>query len=227
VKRPPQKHIGFFDVLEAFQQAKGCALCELEARGIRRYLESLLYENVNDVGVRADLAKSRGYCRLHAHMLLEFQDGLGTAILYRDQAMMFLDFLKSLNGLPAKLLRRKMPEEWGIAALCPACRIAAGSRECHLSTLVEHLGDPDLRKAIEASPGLCVPHLLPALRQAQDASSREYLASLHVDKFQQLADDLAEFDRKHDYRFSREPWGKERDSWIRAINMMAGRKDVV
>ena len=58
----PQKHMGYFDclLLEALQKAKLCALCELEARSTRRYLDNLLYENVNDLGVRGALAWSRG-----------------------------------------------------------------------------------------------------------------------------------------------------------------------
>ena len=47
MKKAPQKRMGYFDVLEALQKAKVCALCELEARSMRRYLDNLLYENVN------------------------------------------------------------------------------------------------------------------------------------------------------------------------------------
>jgi hypothetical protein len=56
-------------------------MCELEAAATRRYLDSLLYESVNDPGVRENLIRSQGYCLRHAHLLLGFKDGLGTAIL--------------------------------------------------------------------------------------------------------------------------------------------------
>jgi len=226
MKKAPQKHMGYFDVLEALQKAKVCALCELEAHGMRRHLDNLLYENVNDVGVRGDLARSRGYCRRHAHMLLEFADGLGTAILYRAQVKMFLEFLKGLNSLPAKLRRKTPPKSWNQEALCPACVIQSHGRHGYMSTLLEWIGDPKLRKAFDDSPGLCVPHLLLALRQARDASLREYLTTAHIGKYLVLANELAEFIRKQDYRFRDEPWGAEKDSWRRAVNMMVGMKDV-
>jgi hypothetical protein len=35
-----------------------------------------------------------------------------------------------------------------------------------------------------------------------------------------------EFHRKHDYRFSKEKFGKEGDSWIRAIEKMIGKEGV-
>jgi hypothetical protein len=81
MKRKPEEHLPYFTVLEAFQKAKGRAMCELEADAARRYLDSLLYESVNDPGVRENLIRSKGYCLRHAHLLLGFKDGLGTAIL--------------------------------------------------------------------------------------------------------------------------------------------------
>ena len=37
---------------------------------------------------------------------------------------------------------------------------------------------------------------------------------------------LAEFIRKHDHRFSQEPFGAEKDSWTRAVAALAGEPDV-
>jgi len=226
MKKGPQKHMGYFDVLEAFQKARVCALCELEDRDMRRYLDNLLYENVNDVGVRGDLARSRGYCRRHAHMLLECADGLGTAILYRDQVMLLLDFMKSQRGLPAKVYRKNLPKAWTHDAACPACINQAKARQGYISTFLEWLDDPAMRATFEASPGLCVPHLLLVLHQARDAAERDHLLKTHALKFAALAQELAEFARKQDYRFRDEPAGKEKDSWQRAIRMMVGMKDV-
>ena len=42
MKHKPEKHLPYFTVLEAFQKAKGCAMCELEAAATRRYPDSLL-----------------------------------------------------------------------------------------------------------------------------------------------------------------------------------------
>jgi hypothetical protein len=37
---------------------------------------------------------------------------------------------------------------------------------------------------------------------------------------------LEEFCRKHDYRFSHASWGSESDSWVRAIELLAGKPDI-
>ena len=226
MKKGPQKHMGYFDVLEAFQKARVCALCELEDRDMRRYLDNLLYENVNDVGVRGDLARSRGYCRRHAHLLLEFADGLGTAILYQDQVRFFLEFLNAQAGLPAKLYRKNLPECWNREALCRACAVQSQCRQGYIGTLLEWLADPELRKAFDDGPGLCVPHLLLVLRQVRGAAERDRLVKVHVSKFAALARELAEFIRKQDYRFRGESSGPEKNSWQRAVCMMVGMKDV-
>ncbi len=226
MSKDPRKHTGYFDVLEAFQKAKVCALCELEDRDMLRYLDNLLYENVNDVGVRADLARSRGYCHRHAHLLLEFADGLGTAILYRDQVLQMMDFLKGQQGLPTKLYRRTLPKAWSHDAACPACAIQAQGRRRNVRTLLEWLGDPEMRAVFDASPGLCVPHMLMVLQQVPSAAKRDHLLKVQQSKFEILARELAEFTRKQDYRFCDEPVGAEKNSWQRAVHMMVGMKDV-
>lgn len=221
MRRGSEKHIDYFAVLDAFREAKLCALCELEDRSVRMYLDSLLYESVNDAGVRANLVRSRGYCRRHAHLLLEFANGLGTAILYLDQVRQYLQFLEGLRGPDAKL-RRKKEQEWNHHALCPACAIQAQSRRGQVGTLLAWLDDPEMREAFEQSPGLCVPHLLFVLDQAEDTDQRDYLIAVQTRMFSTLADELAEYCRKHDYRFLADGFGKEGDSWQRAVNMMVG-----
>jgi hypothetical protein len=42
----------------------------------------------------------------------------------------------------------------------------------------------------------------------------------------ELRDELAEFIRKNDYRFRHEGFGKEGDSWLRAIGIICGEQDV-
>jgi hypothetical protein len=226
MKRKPEKHLPYFTVLEAFQKAKGCALCELEAATTHRYLDFLLYESVNDPGVRENLLRSRGYCLRHAHLLLGFQNGLGTAILYQDQVRLFLDFLAGLQGLSAKVRRKKATVEWGRHDTCPACRLQHEGRDYHADVFLEGLGQEEMRAAFEVGPGLCVPHFLLVLDRARDPKQRQYLVQIAEKQFKALLTELQEFCRKHDYRFRKEGFGKEGDSWIRAVKMMVGSRDV-
>jgi len=226
MKRKPEKHLPYFRVLEAFQKAKGCAMCEMETASTRRYLDSILYESVNDPGVRANLIRSKGYCLRHAHLLLGFQDGLGTAILYQDQVRLFLDFLAGLQGMKAKVLRKMGAAQWDRHQTCPACRLQIEGRQYHTDVLLEGLAHEEMRAALEAGPGLCVPHFLLTLERTRDAERQQYLIRLGEKRFRELLGELQEFCRKNDYRFRKEGFGKEGDSWIRAAKMIVGSRDV-
>ena len=227
MKKTPQKHMTYFNVLETFEHAGCCALCALELHSMRRYLDNLLYENVNDTGVRGNLAGSRGYCPRHAHMLLKFADGLGTAILYRDQVLVTLEFLQGQTNGFTKLDRaNKLREFTTPRDRCSACVMQARDRQRYISTFLEWFDEPEMRQAFDAGPGLCVPHLLLVLEQVRNTASREYLIAAHIDKYAGLANQLDEFIGKHDYRFCDEPLGDEKDSWQRVVNMMVGVKDV-
>ena len=41
-----------------------------------------------------------------------------------------------------------------------------------------------------------------------------------------MVGELEEIQRKHDYRFSNEDFGKEGDAWIRSIEKMVGKEGV-
>src|SRR6266700_1902582 len=102
---PPRADMGYFQLREALE-APGCAVCRLAEEAVEASQRTLLYENVNDPGVRELLARSGGYCRQHAWQLVRRRDLLGTAIVYRDLVRRFME---GLGPSPAALER------------CPAC----------------------------------------------------------------------------------------------------------
>ena len=221
--RQPTKHTAYYELLDAVRNATGCPLCEIEANSVRRYFESLLHESVNDPGVREALIRSRGYCQRHAHCLRSHGDGLGIAILYQDQIKLFLALLEGLQTISSTVAgkgtraRRRGPEG------CPACRTQNDCRNRYGSTLIEWLNVQEMRGALDAGRGFCVPHFLALLDMPMDAKARTFLIEMQRAKMSSLLRELEEFHRKHDYRSSGEPFGKEGDSWLRAIRMMVGR----
>ena len=227
MKRPVEKHLSHFRLVEVLRSAEGCALCELATKEEKRYFEHLLYESVNDGGVRIELTKSRGYCPDHARALLEAGDGLGTAILYEDRLREVLEFLRKLEEGPWKSRHgEKVLESWeeGKGGVCPACHQLEEARWSHLRTLLEGLGEPEVKETLEAGAGFCFPHLLSVLETAPDVESSSYLIGVHVRKFSKLLTELQEFVRKQDYRFQTEEYGTEKDAWLRAVRMVAGVK---
>jgi hypothetical protein len=221
---PVEKHLPYYGLLESLLGCRGCALCDMRERTTCRYLDSLLHEYVNDASLRNRLLQSRGFCIRHADILLSFGDGLGISILYQDQMKVALEFLQRLRKMRAKVLRKKALGEWENHDHCPVCVLEERNDEFRIGTLLAVLHDSRIRQALEQSPGLCIPHLLKALVAENEPSIHQYLIDLHCCKFALLMNELREFCRKHDFRYSHEEYGKEADSWRRAVEMLLGRR---
>ena len=226
MKCEKEKHLSYFEVLEALQNAKRCPFCELEERILCRYFEMLFYEKVNDSGVSAELARSKGFCGKHAHYLLRFSDCLGTAIIYHRQLEIFLNFLEA-NASKSLLLP---PENWAGAwnkhEPCPVCRMQKESRTRRVKTMLKWMGEAEMRAAFESSPGLCVPHFLFIEDAAKGKGSFRCIVEKQLAKTKEMLFDLAELIRKKDYRFADEPAGKEADAWRRAVAFLTGAPDL-
>lgn len=226
MKRNLEKHMPCFSVLEALTKAPECALCALEAESLKRYFETLLYEMVNDPKVRRELARSKGYCHRHAHMLLDCRSGLGTGILYQDQVRAFIEYLTAFSSTRLRRGPVKTAREWNAHDGCPACRVQMQSRERSVSVFLERITEPEMCGAFERSTGFCVPHFFIVAESAKAAEVRAYITRVQRGKYAELARDLAEFERKNDYRFTHEAMGKEGDSWSRAVKMLAGGREL-
>lgn len=143
--------MSFYDLRDALAQP-GCAVCRLTAEATARYLDSLLWENVNDPGVRHDIRQARGFCHEHAWGLVRDGASLGVAIIMRDVLQEVLAILKEgkFQALPTLSLRRTqevldssqpaaatagLVRQLSPQSPCPACVQARTMENIYLSTL--------------------------------------------------------------------------------------------
>jgi DNA-binding transcriptional MerR regulator len=91
-----------------------------------------------------------------------------------------------------------------------------------LSALTEDLSTAEVQEALQASDGLCLPHLRLALGSTNDDPGYETLLRIQQAKLERLKHELAEFIRKNDYQAIKEGFGSEGDAWLRAIAMVVG-----
>jgi hypothetical protein len=210
VAKQPSRHMTYYDLSDALAQP-GCAVCRLVANAVDRYLRGLLHESVNNPGVRERLRASSGFCREHSWQLQRRGDSLGIAILWRD--------LLTQGVQPENERRRRTDKRRN--RMCPACEIALEAQYRYLETLLEHLEAGALRDEYVASAGLCLSHLRAALGHSP-SGARDFLLASESEKLRRLVDELSEIIRKNDYRFRDEPWGPEKDAWIRATRKLAG-----
>jgi len=219
----------YYDLRDALTQPD-CPVCRLMARDSERYLDSLLWESVNDPGVRHNLRQAQGFCHEHAWRLSRAGASLGVAILMHDVLGSVLKAMESarFQALSARSRRRaheSLVTRLSARAECPACIQARQKEEIHLSTLNEHLvGEDGLLAAYEASDGLCLPHFRLALAIIREEAVFDALLAAQRTVWGRLAAHLGEFIRKNDYLFRDEPWGEEGDSWLRALGALSGAK---
>lgn len=243
MRKTPEKHTGFFNLLEAFQKSQECPLCSLESKATLFYLEILLYESVNDPGIRGKLDRSKGFCKHHSYLLSDFGDALGTSILYARQTMLFEQYLAHLKkGSPSS-------EKWAVESACPACICQTEARNNAVSNLIQWRTDNELLTAIKSSFPVCAPHILIILKTIDSLlikpgisrkilnfltrknirgldDFRKYFIDVQQTKYIELNGELNLFVEKSDYHHIGEIMGTEGDAWIRAVHLMSGKRNI-
>lgn len=136
----PAKHLPFFKLTEACGSGQ-CPLCRLRSDALESYLESLVYQGVNDRRFRAEFDRTYGFCTYHEHAFLAKQDRLAIVITHRE--------------LLARALAQTVPDS---APECSLCKLLEDTEQQYLETTEAYLHDDELRQAFEDSPGLCLPH---------------------------------------------------------------------
>jgi len=212
VAQPP----GYHELREALAQP-GCPLCHVVGRAAESYIDNLLYESVNDVGVRTRLRRSRGFCRAHAARLQRPGRSLGIALIEQDILGFLLATLAEGTRAAGQLARDLGPQE-----LCPVCQHEREMERLYLEALFKSGPDSDLGRMYTASAGLCLPHFRLALQEARRPDTLAWLIKAQQGFWERLRGELADFIRKNDYRFRGEGLGAEGDSWLRALMATAG-----
>jgi hypothetical protein len=217
---------------------------------VARYLDILIYENVNDPQTRDAVVAARGYCNGHSWQLRATSGAaFGTALMYRDVLQHVAEEIgRQLPGAHRDLfatgrndggLLKRLATLTGRSdsdgqgrgitdphLACPACRVRERYERIYLGVLLDHLGAEEFTRALQSAGGLCLVHLDRARVTTRNMRALERLSEVQNACMQSLLEELSEFIRKHDYRFTGEGMGEEGTSWIRAIEMVAGKQGI-
>ena len=231
-----EKHQTYFNLLDALKE-KGCPVCNLVQKAIHMSMDSFLYELVNDPGVRKKIRKSLGFCNTHAWQLQKIGDGFGLSIIYNELLGMLNDRISltdpKKNAINVKALlkelvggKAKTNYQEKSKASCPACNDLRDCEKRYITAFIDGFSEAEFRVALGGSSGLCLPHIVSVLTTCKDEELIKELLKAESEKINNLRKELDEFERKHDYRFSKEGFGKESDSWMRAIEKMIGKEGI-
>jgi len=232
-----EKWIDYFELTDAFK-SPGCPLCNRTKKLSWKFLDNLFYECVTDVWTRVGLRKAKGFCNWHAWMSAELPcSNSGIAIIYKD-------LIDAEIGELSKWVKRKEPSNktidfrrlrkkaeaffssWDNKTSCPICKFVEEHERMATGVLLDFIDEEAFCQEFEKSSGICVRHLVHVMRTFSKHPNLKLLVEKQVQKYQSLSDELNEFIRKLDYRFSKEPKGSEVDSWKRVIKQFTGEKEI-
>jgi len=212
--------LNYFNLIESFN-ANACPLCFILKERLEKFLYNFLDEAVTDVDSRLKIRRTFGFCGTHAWMLQKSENCLGQGIIYQDLIETFhenfvfpSDPKKTRKALEKLLSDRK----------CLICNHVGEIEKRYLDVFSGSFDKPELKAAYEKSQGLCLNHMALAVRTWKDSKTISTYLEAESRKLKELDVELKEFVRKFDYRYAGEKFGKEKDSWIRAIEKVSGRK---
>jgi len=227
-----ERHFTYFKLIDALK-TEFCPICFMVNKSSWDYFDSFLYEGVNDPQLRERLRKAKGYCRTHAWQLSQCGDAFGTAIIYHDLVQQLIEDISLLDKK-----RSKKKEKFSLGFLkeqhnlagdkaknsgCPVCAHLADMEEAYLGLMVKYLNEPDFVNIYRNSIGLCYPHFKIALHLEPDQNALTILFEKENAIIATLQAELAEFIRKHDYRYTKEQFTDgERTAWLRTISHFVG-----
>ncbi len=214
------------DLSIILHEKQGCPICHYGRQAGRKYLDGVMYESVNDFGLRERLVQNMGFCAFHSQEMLTFPGAkLGTAIIEQAMLKEALRRIKATSSGRNSFFSRGSKSESFHAApdrnTCPACLHEQASERRAIEELLAYWND-DWAGLLEKSGGMCFNHLALALHLAPKATAKS-LKQMHERRWREIIAQLDEFIRKQDYRFRHEPISEEEAiASRRSIDILTG-----
>jgi hypothetical protein len=228
----PQTYVDLLDRLSR----RGCAVCGLLLHNENQYLDSLLYEFVNDAGIQQAFRLGHGLCNHHSWLLAHHHGySLGVSILFEaalDEVINTLEkenspfeFSKletAVSGWFGGKANTRLADKLESEIPCLACASLCEAETRYIGTFAKYWSDAALQNAYQQSDGLCLPHFRDVLRQMPVLKERAHLVEIQRVKWEKLKDELNQFQLKSAYNYVGDPIGDEADSWRRTVASLAG-----
>ena len=208
----PQPNATLEDLETILHEQEGCPICHYGRLAGRKYLDSVMYESVNDYGLRQQLTKTMGFCTFHSQEMLTFPGSkLGAAIIEQAMLKEALRRMKTAsperNSFFSRSGKTSLADRAPDQSTCPACK---HERAAELRAIEELLSQWDDAWAglLENTGGLCFNHLMQMIKLAPKSTGQS-LKTMHKRLWLNLDSQLDEFIRKQDYRFRHEEISEE------------------
>jgi hypothetical protein len=207
-----------FDKLVEAMKGGGCPICRRIALDIGRAIESLMYDGVNDVGLRLRIRADMGLCQAHARQVARRNNALAGAIL-------FADLLEQASQRCEKLKRR-----WGGGSelkqlgrqVCIYCRDERETAKIACAVLADHADDAEVSAGMAGGALLCVAHLGMTAPQIAGRERRRAFVETHQQRYAEVVEQMRRLIASYSYDARAMPTEAEQNAWLRAIELLNG-----
>ena len=209
------------ELKDAFTQS-GCPICTISQEEAFRYINHLLWENVNDLETRLRIFASLGYCPRHTELLAfteltRFGSAMKISIIYESLIQVVVNRLLTWHPIKMKPKWSLLFHDWvyrlgfsrrskprltviTVGSPCRVCQIADDSAKFALSTLLEELNARfDIwSQHFMVSDGLCLAHLRFCLQEYGDQypDTVQYLVRDTIQRLNNRRSRMNEYIRK-------------------------------
>ena len=217
---------------DALNENCDCVMCTLEKKLENDAVEYFMGASKMEPDIRI-MTNKKGFCRRHLHMMEESGSPLGLALMldtHLTELRGRIEKKGKIGGLfAAKKNADAICEELSkIIDGCVVCDKLDGHVFDAAANLV-YLWDKeaDFRKKLEESKGLCLPHMLLALKAAATELGGkrldefvDFVVGTQNEKLETLNEDVNWFTKKFDFNHKDDDWKNSKDAVPRAVNKL-------
>lgn len=218
-----ERHITYYNLRDVFS-SYGCPFCIIIENGLIKYFDDLLYEGVNNAETAKDLSKSKGFCKLHSKLLLEFSDALGVAILYQRVLEEMNNYLKQNSS--KKYLEEVKNFKEKQNKFCPACIKEKELLERYTDVFIDFADDFLNRYDRKDAFPVCYEHFNFILNKLIKNKSSEIkkFKEIHEKNIKNFMYKLENLINSYDYHHKEKKIGElEKRAWIDAVEIISGK----
>ncbi len=229
---------------EAYETDCECALCLLEKKCEQEAVEYALGAAMMEPDYRI-LSNEKGYCKKHFRMQFEKPNKLSLALVLETHLAESISVLErfyksadSLKGNKKSIFKKNNSKELatGIATMlkkredsCVICDKINYTMNRYIRVFLDMWRtEPEFRKKVEDSKGVCLPHMRMLLEASDKMPEKdraefvEFLYQKQKTELERIKDDIHHFTLKFDYRNKDMEWGAAEDAPLRTIEKIAG-----
>lgn len=231
---------------EAYDTDCECPLCFLRTRLEEEAVDYALGAAMMEPDYRVE-SNAKGYCSKHYSMLFANTNKLSLALVLdthleelRAELGKITKNAADLKGAKGGIFKRNLSAADFADKLCTfldkrtdscvVCDKINHTMERYTDLILEMWADePDFRRKLEASKGVCLPHFnilaKTASKKLSAAKAGEFIALLAEKEnaeLERIQQDIHKFTLKFDYRNKDMEWGSAKDAPIRTIEKISG-----